>query len=242
VKRVYVIVEGATEESFVKGPLAEALWPRSVLLTPIILGVPGHKGGRTNYARVRKDLLRQLKQDPGAHCSTMIDFYALGDGYPGTPTPEGMSQIDKVRRIERAIQNDIRREIPELRPDLRMIPYLSLHEYESLLFSDPAAFAEALRRPDLAARLQGVREHFPTPEDINDGPQTAPQNAWLPSVRPTGKSSTARSPRSRSALSRCEANARISAIGSSDWNLCQTSESACCAQTPSRNRSTHVFR
>ena len=110
-KRVYVIVEGATEESFVKGPLAETLWPRGVLLTPIILGVPGHKGGRTNYARVRKDLLRQLKQDPGAHCSTMIDFYALGDGYPGMPTPQGMSQIDKVRRIEGAIQRDTRRHV-----------------------------------------------------------------------------------------------------------------------------------
>lgn len=75
--RVYVIVEGP-EESFVKGPLAEALWPHDALLIPIILGVPGHKGGRTNYARVQKDLVRQLKQDRTAYCSTMIDFYGLG--------------------------------------------------------------------------------------------------------------------------------------------------------------------
>jgi hypothetical protein len=54
VSRVYVIVEGATEESFVAGPLAEALWPHQVYLTPIIVGVPGHKGGRTNYARVQR--------------------------------------------------------------------------------------------------------------------------------------------------------------------------------------------
>jgi len=104
----------------------------------------------------------------------MIDFYALGDGYPGMPTPVGMRQIDKVRRIEGAIQDDVCGEIPEFRPDLRLIPYLSLHEYENLLFSDPAAFAEALRRPGLAARFQDVRNNFPTPEDINDGPETAP--------------------------------------------------------------------
>ena len=85
--RVVVIVEGPTEESFVKGPLAEILWPHKVYLTPIILGVPGQKGGRTNYARVRKDLLRQLKQDATAYCSTMIDFYGLGPGFPGVPPP-----------------------------------------------------------------------------------------------------------------------------------------------------------
>ncbi len=94
-----MIVEGPTEESFVSGPLAEALWPRQVYLTPIILGVPGHKGGRTNYARVQKDILRQLKQDPTAYCSTMIDFYGLGQGFPGTPPPAHFSSIQKVEHI-----------------------------------------------------------------------------------------------------------------------------------------------
>lgn len=83
--RVVVIVEGPTEESFVKGPLAEALCQRQVYLNPIILGVPGHKGGKTDYVRVQKDILRQLKQDLTSYCSTMIDFYGLGQGFPGTP-------------------------------------------------------------------------------------------------------------------------------------------------------------
>jgi len=174
VSRVVVIVEGATEESFVKGPLAEALWPRQVYLTPIILGVPGHQGGRTNYARVQKDLLRQFKQDPTAYCSTMIDFYGLGHGFPGTPLPQHLGNIRKVEQIERAIKDDICARIPDFRPDVRLIPYLSLHEYEGLLFSDPDALAQALKQPKLASRLYQVRNDFPTPEDINDGPETAP--------------------------------------------------------------------
>jgi len=169
-----VIVEGSTEESFVSGPLAEALWPHQVYLTPIIVGVPGQKGGRTNYARVQKDLLRQLKQDPTAYCSTMIDFYGLGPGFPGTPAPAHLSSIQKVEHIERAVKDDICARIPALRPDSRLILYLSLHEYEGLLFSDPDAFAEALAQPRLAGHLRRVRDNFPTPEDIDDSPESAP--------------------------------------------------------------------
>ena len=171
--RVYVVVEGATEESFVKGPLAGALWPRNVLLIPIILGVAGHRGGRASYARMRKDLLKQLKQDSEAYCSTMIDFYGLGPGFPGGPL-DGLPPIRQVEKIEQGIKYDICGLIPKHRPDERLIPYLSLHEFESLLFSDPEAFARALSQPSLAPRLSAVRSEFSTPEDINDGPNTAP--------------------------------------------------------------------
>ena len=94
--RVYVIVEGPTEESFVKGPLAEALAHKAVYVMPTILGVPGHKGGRPNYDRVQKDILRQLKQDKNAYCSTMFDFYGLGSGFPGTPLSENLNSRQKV--------------------------------------------------------------------------------------------------------------------------------------------------
>ena len=184
--RVVVIVEGPTEASFVNGPLAESLWPRQVYLTPIILGVPGHKGGRTNYARVRKDLLRQLKQDSTAYCSTMIDFYGLGEGFPGTPLPPHLTNIQKVEQIERAVKDDICDRIPDFRPDLRLIPYFSLHEYEGLLFSDPDAFAQALKQPNLAGHFHRVRNDFPTPEDINDGLESAPSKrviAFYPPYR-----------------------------------------------------------
>jgi len=172
--RVYIVVEGPTEESFVSNVLAASLWRLHVYLYPIILGSPGHRGGNPNYARVKRDLVTQLKQDHEAYCSTMIDLYGLGKGFPGTPLPGNLTNIDKVRHIERAVKADIVAELPDLRPDVRFVPYLQLHEYEGLLFSDPQAFASGIGRQHLATHFQAIRGSFPTPEDINDDPNTAP--------------------------------------------------------------------
>ena len=174
VTRVYVIVEGQTEESFVKGPLAEALWSNHVLLAPIILGVPGQKGGRTNYVRLKKDVVKQLKHDQRSYCTTMVDYYGLGSGFPGVPAPEHFDSLQKVEHIEGAMKDDICRQLSSFRPEIRFIPYLSLHEYESLLFSDPDVFARSIGQPHLARHFQQIRNGFATPEDINDGPESAP--------------------------------------------------------------------
>jgi hypothetical protein len=177
--RVYVVVEGPTEESFVKDVLRQILWPRQVYLTPIILGAPGHKGGNPNYARVKKDLVTLLKQDSTAYCSTMLDFYGLGEGFPGLPLPADLLSIDKVITIERAMKADLIAEIDDRRPDIRFLPYLQLHEYEGLLFSDPTAFAIGIGQRHLAPQFERVRKAFATPEDINDDASTAPSKRVL---------------------------------------------------------------
>ena len=172
--RVHVVVEGQTEESFIKNVLAPALWPQQVYVTAIILGSPGHKGGNVNYARVRRDILTLLKQDVTAYCSTMLDFYGLGQGFPGLPLPPNLPNIDKVTRIQQAMKADIVAQVEGLRPDVRFLPYLQLHEYEGLLFSDAPAFAAGIGQPHLVGQFQRVRNGFATPEDINDGNNTAP--------------------------------------------------------------------
>ena len=174
-----MVVEGETEEAFVNGVLAESLWPFDVDLTPIRLGVPGHRGGRPNYARLEKDLQTYLKQESGTYCSSMLDFYGLGDNFPGMPVPPGLSGAAKAEHIERAIKADFCQRFPALRPDLRLIPYIQLHEYEGLLFSDPAAFADAISRPALTGAFEGIRALFETPEDINDDSATAPSKRVL---------------------------------------------------------------
>lgn len=182
-KRVNVVVEGATEERFVSDVLAKVLWPHQVYLIPSRLGVPGHKGGRTNYARLKKDVLLHLKSDPTAYCSTMLDFYGLGDGFPGTPIPSDLPNIAKVERIEQSVKTDICELIPDFRPDIRFFPYIQLHEFEGLLFGNPHAFATAMSQPHLSREFQRVREGFPTPEDIDDGPDTAPSKRVLQACR-----------------------------------------------------------
>jgi len=104
----------------------------------------------------------------------MLDYYGLGKGFPGAPVPDGLPTVDKAARLEDAIYQDIRQAIPEFRPDVRFVPYIQMHEYEGLLFSDPTAFAEAIYQPDLAQPFQGIHDEFDTPEDINDSPNSAP--------------------------------------------------------------------
>lgn len=172
--RVFVIVEGQTEESFVKEVLAPVFWPREIYLFPTLLGVPGHRGGRPNYDRLKKDILIQLKQDRTAVCSTMLDFYGLGRDYPGMPLPAHLPSIDKVLQLEQSVRQDIIAELPDLRPDRRFVPYFQLHEYEGLLFSDSDAFAGGIKQRHLQPQFQAIRNAFPTPEDINDSSITAP--------------------------------------------------------------------
>ena len=124
-------------------------------------------------------MLKQLKQDRSAYCSTILDLYRLGTDFPGLPLPDNLQNVDKVLRIEQAVKADIVAEVPDLRPHARFLPYIQLHEYEGLLFSDPAAFATGIAQPHLAPKFQTIRNAFATPEDINDDPNTAPSKQVL---------------------------------------------------------------
>ncbi len=57
---------------------------------------------------------------------------------------------------------------------IRFIPFVMMHEFEALLFSDCVAFSRAIDRPDLEGKFQSIRNEFTTPEDINDSPVKAP--------------------------------------------------------------------
>ncbi len=178
--RLYIVVEGQTEEAFVNDVLGPRLYPRGVYPSARLIGRPGHKGGNVSYARLKNDVSLLLKQDQGAFCTTLIDFYALGDGFPGNPPPPNIPNIEKVRRIEQAVMADIIDSLGEhRRADARFLPYLQLHEYEGLLFSDPAAFATGIYHPHLLEQFQNIRAQFPTPEDINDDPLSAPSKRVL---------------------------------------------------------------
>jgi hypothetical protein len=174
VTRVYIVVEGFTEESFIKNVLAPALQPKEIYAIPIVLGQPGHKGGNVQYQRVKKDVLLLLKQQRTFYCSTMFDLYGLGTGFPGTQMNANLSGTDKAVSLEKGMHHDICTIIPALRPEVRFIPYIQVHEYEGLLFSDGDAFASALGKGSLAGQIKAIRNEFLTPEDINDGPSSSP--------------------------------------------------------------------
>ena len=56
----------------------------------------------------------------------------------------------------------------------RFVPYVMMHEFEALLFSDCEGFARGIDRPEAAVSLQAIRDGFASPEEIDDSPETAP--------------------------------------------------------------------
>ena len=54
------------------------------------------------------------------------------------------------------------------------VPYLSVHEFESLLFSDPPQFGNWFDEPARLAQFSAAVSAYPNPEYINDQPTTAP--------------------------------------------------------------------
>ncbi len=59
--------------------------------------------------------------------------------------------------------------------DNRFIPYIQLHEFETLLFVEPQKFEiEYFDRPEGIVALKAIADSFGNPELIDQGEQTAP--------------------------------------------------------------------
>lgn len=182
-KRVLILVEGQTEENFVKGLLAPHFLPFDLSVEAklantkpvkqqslIERGKPGRvfKGGITHYSKLRFDIMQLLADRNAAAITTLIDFYGLPDDFPQPPnlTPK-MSCYERVDAYEIALARDIGTE------RYRFIPFLTLHEFEALLFTDVQAIASAF--PDQSmAELETITTQYHSPEEINQGRETHP--------------------------------------------------------------------
>jgi hypothetical protein len=180
--RLFVHVEGETEETFVTD-----------ILRPHLFGVGFHavsakllgnarartrRGGIRNWTTVRDDILRHLKEDRNLFSTVMVDYYALPktgpNAWPGRDAPPNLTSSEKGKRVEDAILQDVAERL-DMAPALcRFIPYVMMHEFEALLFSDCKAFAAGVGMPHLGPKLLAIRNAFSTPEEINDSPYTAP--------------------------------------------------------------------
>lgn len=168
---VYVICEGQTEETFIKEVLFPHFMPKLHLI-PITL--KGNVKIERILSNVKKLLLRR-----DAYCTTLFDFYGLPPDFPGMVEATRLKIIhDKARCITRAMHEHSQQAFHE-NLVRRFLPYVQMYEFEGLLFSDPHRFAVSIERPHLAQDFVNIRNRFPTPEDINDSPETAPSKRIL---------------------------------------------------------------
>ena len=181
--RLVIHVEGQTEEDFVNRVLAEHLCGVGYEdVSARLLGnspYRSHRGGMRPWTSVRKDVIRHLRDDPERISSTMVDYYGMDPTWPGYKEARlGQKTIsEQVGTIENALLKDITN-TPNVNAQ-RFLPYVMMHEFEGLLFSDPARLAQSIGQADLSCEFQTIRDSFLTPEHIDDSPETAPSKRIL---------------------------------------------------------------
>lgn len=172
-KRLYIIVEGQTEEAFVNELMIPYFTQKGIYdITPILIQTSdGHKGGFVNYMHLKNDIFRLLKsQGQDVLVTTFVDFFRC----PQLPGQKEIDRLTSHHKMVEAMEQSMAADIN----DWRFIPYIQLHEFEALLFSSIKGF-EVYFENNVAKQIQGVIDSFENPEEINSGRDTAPSKRLI---------------------------------------------------------------
>jgi hypothetical protein len=180
--RLLVHVEGQTEETFVEELLRPHLLERGFsLVSAKLMGnarLRENRGGVKTWPSVRDDITRHLLTDRGCYSTSMVDYYALPQhgqpAWPGRALANTLAHQHKACTVEEATLRDLAAHLNIAIHEVRFVPYVVMHEFEALLFSECKLFATGIGRSNLSEAFQKIRDQFSSPEEINDSPQTAP--------------------------------------------------------------------
>ena len=170
-KRLVFLVEGDTELLLINKHVIPFLYQKgfsnSMQAQKIVTNRKmNKKGGVINYEYLKNDMHRVLAQG-NVIVTTFLDFFRLPNSFPGY-TPES----SKIEQVESAVSNDMGK-------NPNILPYIQLHEFEALLFSDIRGFEIVVDKEKEIAQLAAIIQKYDNPEDINNRPQTAPSRRLI---------------------------------------------------------------
>lgn len=177
-KIIGITVEGYSEQKFCNGLLRDYVYQRTqndIYATPVLTNSKLRtRGGNVNWAKLKFQIETKLKQNPAQIQTMMFDLYALDSSFPGYNN--ALKGLEKAAQIEQAIAKELNTP--------NFIPYIQVHEFETLLFSNPQIMNQKLRLNsgkdlDFEAELVGLNN----PEELNDGQATAPSKRILKQYR-----------------------------------------------------------
>ena len=188
-KRLIMIVEGPTEEEFVREILYERFQARDIDCSPrpVVTSMDerhGRKysGGVFNYAKVKADIVRTIKAEhgPNVFYTTMFDYYGRINGFPGYDEAEKLSNYAAVKKLEQSLLDDIQKEFPDFDVSGHFIPNFLCHEFEALLLTDISKLAGFyIGKEKEIAQLAKEVEKIGNPEWVNTCEETAPSKRIL---------------------------------------------------------------
>jgi uncharacterized protein DUF4276 len=171
-KRIIIIGEGQTEQSFCNDVLQMHFNRMGISIENPVIKKNG--GGIVHWNALKIQIERHLKQDKSAFVTTLIDYYGIHahHEYPLWDKAERLADPNqKMDVIEKGM-------LAEIAPGIsrRFLPYVQLHEFEGLLFSELAVYENSFEEDefdDYDYLVETIRR-YPNPELINKGPDTAP--------------------------------------------------------------------
>ena len=164
-----VLCEGATERQFVAQVLRPHLAHHYVFAKPV---------GLDGKCRNIQNEIGRLREHQWV--TTMIDLYALPSSYPGWARQGRESGVDRAIRIEKGMAAAL--------PNPQCLPFVLVHEFEALVLVDVDRIPDAFPDGEASAVPGLLRKSIGTlaPEQVNDGPTTAPSKriiAALPAYK-----------------------------------------------------------
>jgi hypothetical protein len=174
---VGVLCEGQTEENMVKEFLEPELLDAGICLVPTILETrkaaagPSGKGGTSRWSKIEKDVRRLLKSTHWAAVTTLLDFYGLPADSPGMADRPAGPGRRSAEYVEQCLAAHIAHP--------RFIPHVVLHETETWVFAAAEQLGEWFGDQSLAGELKRQADKAGGPEEVNQGPDTAPSKRIL---------------------------------------------------------------
>jgi hypothetical protein len=172
-KRILNICEGETEQRFCDNILTPYFWERQIFIQSLL--IEKSRGGIVAWGALKRQIENQLKGDPSAYITTMIDYYGIHASHQFPFWSESLKMMNRSVRLS-YLEDQMRQDI-EARLRNRFIPYIQLHEFEGLLFSDETVFAEQFSVEEIRDTnllRETFAEHADNPELINDSVESAP--------------------------------------------------------------------
>jgi hypothetical protein len=173
-----VIVEGETEQTFVRDQLAAHLTLHGTSAWPVLPGRHRNHGGVKKWEVARQDIIHPLKER--RYCSTMFDYYGMPLDWPGRSEAVAREPKERATFVQDMVQADIVAAMGGKFDPKYFIPYVQLHEFEALAFADVGVLASVLSTittlpsATLIERFRGILDEAKDPEAINDGHETCP--------------------------------------------------------------------
>ncbi|MGL5981565.1 MAG: DUF4276 family protein [Phocaeicola sp.] len=173
-KRVFIVTEGQTEQEFVNTVLSPYLRDFGIYsVTPVLIRTSkSGRGGFVNCQHLANTIKGLLSgKSTEIIVTSFVDFFRMPNNMPSyTECVAKVSKCDQIECLETAMY--------ELINDSRFLPYIQLHEFEALLFSNNNGF-EYLFDKKLAVQTSQIVMNYDNPEDINSTPEGAPSKRIL---------------------------------------------------------------